>query len=793
MKAKSINVLEYNKVIAQLGEQAGSVMAKKIITELRPFHDVPQIEDSLAETTEAVKMIIHKGSLPLGGFYDIEDSLHLAKKGGTLTMRELLQVHYNLRIARQVTTFMKSDLPPLPILESICEVIAVHRRLEENIDRCILSEDEMSDNASPELKRIRRAIVRQNDALKARMNQIINSSDNKTLLQDAIVTVRDGRYVIPVKQEHRGKFPGIVHDQSATGATLFIEPQVIVNLNNELRQLELEEKAEIERILAELSGNVAEHNQELLNNQKLLIDLDVIMAKGKLSVIQKGEEPQINTTGRLVLKEARHPLIDAKKAVPINIAIGTNYNTLVITGPNTGGKTVTLKTVGLLSMMAQSGLHIPAAGGSEIPVFQHIFADIGDEQSIEQSLSTFSSHMTNIVDIVDHTDADSLVLLDELGAGTDPTEGAALAISILETLAAKGAKTIATTHYTELKKYAISTEGVENASMEFNVETLSPTYRLAIGIPGKSNAFEISRKLGLQADIIEKARHLLDGGDIQFEDVITALEADKKAAEEERDEAIMLNIAMKKQKEELDENTRKLEEQRDKIISQAKEEARRMIREAQEVCKEVQEELRELNKLENMGERNRRFDASRKRIKDAAGKYREKIIREVNDNPVAPEDLKLGDRVKVLTLNQKGEITGLPDDKGELTVQIGIMKMKVKLTDIMLIQGGILDTNIPKKKKTRSYGSMYKAKAQSVSISVDVRGKNLDDARMDVDKYLDDAYMAGLKEVTVIHGRGEGVLKKGLTEMFRRHKHVKSFRKGNFDEGGDGVSVVTLK
>lgn len=792
MKKKTIHVLEYNKIIAKLGEQAGSEMAKKIISELRPFREAPVIRELLTETTEAVTLIVHKGPLPLSGFYDIENSLHLARKGGSLTMKELLQVHYNMSLARRVTTFLKSDLPPLPVIQSIGEVIAVHKNLEEEIDRCILSEDEMADNASSELRNIRRAIARQGDALKARMNQILNSADNKSILQDSIVTMRDGRYVIPVKQEHRAKVPGIIHDQSATGATLFIEPQVIVNLNNELRQLELQEKAEMERILAELSGRVAEHYRDLLNNQKLLIQLDVIMAKGKLSAAQHGEEPSITEGEELILKEARHPLIDPKKVVPINVSLGGDYNTLVITGPNTGGKTVTLKTVGLLSMMAQTGLHIPAAGGSQIPVWQDIFADIGDEQSIEQSLSTFSSHMTNIVDIVEHAGAGSLVLVDELGAGTDPTEGAALAISILENLYAKGARTIATTHYTELKKYAISTDGVENASMEFNVETLSPTYRLAIGIPGKSNAFEISKKLGLHPDIIEKSRQLLDVGDIRFEEVISALEADKKAAEEERDEAIMLNIAMKKQKEELDKKQRKLEEQKTKILNQAKEEARQLIREAEEVSKEVQEELRELNRLESMGQRNKKFDENRKRIKDAAGKYREKVIREVNDNPVAPEDLKLGDRVKVLSLGQKGEIVGLPDDKGELVVQVGILKAKIKVDDIMLIQGGALDTNIPKKVK-KSYGSMYRAKAQNVSMSIDVRGKNLDDATMDVDKYLDDATMAGLKEVTVIHGRGEGILKKGLQDMMRTHKHVSRFRKGSFDEGGDGVTVVTLK
>ncbi len=792
MREKTIRILEYNKILTKLEEQAGSEMAKKVVSGLRPFHEIPVIRDMLMETTEAVRLILHKGPLPLGGFYDIEDSLHRARKGGSLTMKQLLQIHFNLSLARRVTTFLKSDLPPLPVIQSIGEVIAVHKNLEDEIDRCILSEDEMADNASPELKQIRRAILRQNDALKSKINHIINSAENRTMLQDAIVTVRDGRYVIPVKQEHRGKFPGIVHDQSSTGATVFIEPQVIVNLNNELRQLELQEKAEIERILAELTARVAEHYHDLLNNQKLLVQLDVIMAKGKLSMLQHGEEPQISEDGELVLKEARHPLLDPKKVVPIDLSIGGSYNTLVITGPNTGGKTVTLKTAGLLSMMAQTGLHIPAAGGSRIPVWKGIFAVIGDEQSIEQSLSTFSSHMTNIVDIVKHAGEGCLVLVDELGAGTDPTEGAALAIAILEDLEKKGAATIATTHYTELKKYAISTEGVENASMEFNVETLSPTYRLAIGVPGKSNAFEISQKLGLPGEIIETSRRLLDGGDIQFEEVISALEADKKAAEEERDEAVRLNQEMKIRKEELEQQAKKLEEKKTEILNKAKEEARQILQEAKDVSKEVQEELRELKKIESLGQRNRIFDENRKKLRDAAGKYREKVIREVNDNPVSAEELRLGDRVKVLSLGQNGEIVTLPDEKGELTVQVGILKAKVNLDDIMLIEGGALDVNRPRKVR-KNYGSMYKTKTQNVSISIDVRGKSLDDAVMDVDKYLDDATMAGLKEVTIIHGRGEGILRKGLQEMMRSHKHVKRFRKGNFDEGGDGVTVVTLK
>ena len=789
MKEKTLNVLEYNKIIGMLVEQAGSEMTKTVISELKPFDNVSEIAERQGETTEAVRLINYKGPLPVGGFYDIEESVSLARNGGTLTMAQLLKILYNMKTAERVVSFLKGDIPEIPIICSVAELLAVHKRLADEIDRCILSEDEMADNASPELRSIRRAMVRQNEALKVKMNHILNSADNKTILQDSIVTMRNGRYVIPVKQEHRSRVPGIVHDQSGTGATLFIEPQAIVNLNNELRQLELDEKAEINRILAELSDGVSEHYHDLVNNQRLLLELDLFMAKGRLSIAMGGEEPEMNEDGIMELKAACHPLIDREKVVPINISLGGSYDTLVITGPNTGGKTVTLKTAGLLSLMAQTGLHIPAAPGSRLPVYSNVFADIGDEQSIEQSLSTFSSHMTNIVDIVEEAGKGSLVLLDELGAGTDPTEGAALAIAILEKLAQNGASSISTTHYTELKKYAISTDGVENASMEFDVETLSPTYRLVIGIPGKSNAFEISRKLGLPQEITERAAGLLEAGDIAFEDVISALEEDKKRAEEERDEAILINIEMKRQKEELDKKTKKFEEQKEKELERAREKAREIISEAREVSEEVKEELKAIAKLESMGERNVRFDRSRKRLREIENRNRQTIKRETNENPVDPSRLSLGSRVKILTLNQNGEVISLPDDKGDLQVQVGIMKIGVNIKDIMLIEQGK-----PKKKpKTSGYGSLYRKKAQNVSASIDVRGKSLDDAVMDVEKYIDDAFISGLEQVTVIHGRGEGILRKGIQEMLKRHKNVTSFRKGGFNEGGDGVTVIKLK
>lgn len=663
-------------------------------------------------------------------------------------------------------------------------------RLAENIDRCILSEDEMADNASPKLKDIRRSIIRQNDSIKNRLNNILNSADNKTYLQEAIVTIRDGRYVVPVKAEHRGRFPGIVHDQSSTGATIFIEPQVIVNLNNELRELELAEQAEIERILAELSSAVAEHFHPIMNNQKLLITLDVIFAKGKLSVRMKGESPEIAAGGELVLKQARHPLIDAQKAVPIDVSVGGDYTTLVVTGPNTGGKTVTLKTVGLLTVMAQSGLHIPAAGTSRIPVFEEVFADIGDEQSIEQSLSTFSSHMKNIVSILKEADDKSLVLLDELGAGTDPTEGAALAISVLENLKSWGAYTIATTHYNELKKYALSTEGVENGSMEFDVATLSPTYRLLTGVPGKSNAFEIARKLGLSESLIERAQQLLERGDIEFEDVIDNIERDRKKAEEAREEAMRISAAVRKQQEEMNKREEALKAREEEVLRKAKEEARDILKEAKEIASDVSKELRELNKLDSMGERNRQFDRNRTRLREAEGRVAEKLVKRVNQSPVNASKLSVGDRVKVLTLDQVGEILTLPDEKGDLQVKIGIMKANINVEDLMFMEE---DENSKNSGKSGRYGQLYKSKAQSISMSINLQGKNLEDAIMDMDKYLDDAYIAGLKEVTIIHGRGEGILKEGLRKVLRKHKLAASYRKGKYDEGGDGVTIVTLR
>ena len=790
MNKKTLKVLEYYKIIELLKNEADSDVGREIISELVPLKDPRIIEHALDETGEATRLIIFKGPLPLGNFYDVKNHVTMAQKGGTLAISELLKVLYNMKISRDVKKYIGDDVPDLPIIADLIEVIETFKNLEEDLDKSIENEEEISDNASAELRRIRRSIVRQNDSIKARIHNIITRSDNRSVLQDAIVTVRDGRYVIPVKQEHKSKVPGIIHDQSGSGATVFIEPQIIVNMNNELRELELSEQAEIAKIIKELSQRVGEVGRSLINNQDILAQLDVIMAKGKLAQKQNAERPQLSKNRVLDLKSARHPLIDEKKVVPIDIKVGNGYDALIVTGPNTGGKTVTLKTAGLLSMMAQTGLHIPAASQSKIPVYREIFADIGDEQSIEQSLSTFSSHMKNIVGIVEKAGENTLVLLDELGAGTDPAEGAALAISILESLRVKGATILATTHYTELKKYALKEDGVENASMEFDVATLSPTYVLEIGVPGKSNAFEISSKLGLSSEIIEKSRSFLDKGDIAFEEVISAIENDKKRAEMERDEAIALNVEIHRQKRLMEEKLEKVKKQEEKMLSGAREEARKILREAKEVAKKAQDEIKDLAKVESLGERNRRLENAKRKIKDAAGRYRETFIIEENQNPISIDDVEIGDRVKVLKLGQNGEIVGLPEGKGEIPVQVGMMKIKCKAKDLKIIADGRKKI---KPKTKANYGSLYKCKTQGISRSVNVRGENLHDALNIAEKYIDDAFMAKLKEITIIHGRGEGVLKKGIHDMLKGNKQVDSYRYGEYNEGGHGVTIVTLK
>ena len=667
MNSKALRVLEYQKIVDMLTAECCSSLTRGKAMGLEPMTDSYDIGEALADTEEAVVVILKKGTPPIGNFYDISGFAHLAAKDGCLSMKQLLEVAYNLSAARRTAEYLSSDLPELPRIDGLASAISVLKSLEEEITRCIISEDEMADSASAELKRLRKAIIRQNEDIKTKIQKIVGASENKTFLQDAIVTMRQGRYVIPVKQEHKAKLAGIVHDQSASGATLFVEPQAIVTMNNELRELELAEDAEVKRILGELSYEVGCNELKIKANQEIMVKLDFMFAKGRLACSMNGFKPLINTDNIINLKKARHPLIDKKKAVPINLSIGDGYRTLVVTGPNTGGKTVTLKTVGLLCLMAQSGLFVPAAEGTTLPVFREIYADIGDEQSIEQSLSTFSSHMTNIVSIVESSTRDSLVLLDELGAGTDPTEGAALAISILNHLYNKLATTIATTHYTELKKFALSTKGVRNASMEFDVETLSPTYRLIIGVPGKSNAFEISRKLGLSDKIIDHARRFIEEGDAAFEDVITSIEADRKKAEDDAKEAEEIRAQLEKAKERMERNEEKLRKQREEILNEAKDEARILIEDAR---KEIDELRKQINETIDNAELNSKIEEGRRRLAEKKKDYARAEEKTENTEKPDAKDIKVGIRVNVLSVDGKGTVLTLPDDKGDMFVQV---------------------------------------------------------------------------------------------------------------------------
>lgn len=793
MNQKALETLEYKKIIAQLKREMGSAASAKLADELTPLTSEKIIKEELRSTTEAVDLIVRKGPLPTGGLYDIREALLLAKKGGSLTMRQLLEVQNVLGISSEVVAFMHDDaLPELKYIGEMVDLIVEFTALEKEISRCILTEDEMADNASPKLKDIRRNIHQQNQAIKNKLSRIITSSSNKTYLQDAIVTMRDGRYVIPVKQEYRSFFPGMVHDQSKGGATLFIEPQGVVELNNKLRELEVEEQLEIARILAELSSRVAEHYREIRSNLELLTKLDFIMAKGKLSCKMHASEPKIDADGELRLISARHPLIEYKKAVPVDIRIGGDYRTLIITGPNTGGKTVSLKTAGLLVMMAQSGLHIPASHASTLPIFGEVFADIGDEQSIEQSLSTFSSHMKNIVSIIDKASYDSLVLVDELGAGTDPTEGAALAIAILERFYDSGALTMATTHYNELKKYALATSGVENAAMEFDVETLTPTYRLLIGVPGKSNAFEISKKLGLSESVIERASEHIKHGDMEFENVISSIEDDKRKAAADRLDAESMRAEIEERLKKLEEKEKAVSEKRADIIAEAKREARELLREIKSAVKDVQKDLRRLQKSGAHTNLNTgALEKSRRKINEAEDLVSEKVVKQVNSEPVSADTLKIGDRVKLLTIGQNGTILSLPDEKGNLMINIGALKVKARLQDLMLINEG--KDRKPQAKSSSKYGSLLRSKSSSVSASINVMGKNLEDALADVEKYLDDVYMAGLDMVSIIHGRGGGILKDGIRQMLKRKKYVDSYGAASYNDGGEGVTVVRMK
>ena len=799
MNSKILTLLEFNKILDLLRDQAGSGLAKERIEQLEPMTNMRMAKDALTETTEAVSVIVHKGSIPVGEIGDISSIVSMARRGRCLSMRELLQVRTSIASSRAVKTFLKEDMPEgLKIIPEIAGLLDPQVKLEHDIYDAIISEDEMSDNASPVLKSIRRDMRNKNDLIKSRLQKMVSSSSAKSHLQDAIVTMRNGRYVIPVKREYISLFPGMVHDQSSTGATLFVEPQAVVTLNNELRQLELDEHAEIVRILELFSSRVGEHHQSLQNDQRLMAELDFINAKGKLSVMMDGAEPHLNEENIIDIKTGRHPLIPADKVVPTNIELGRDWTTLLITGPNTGGKTVTLKTIGLLCLMAQSGLHVPADERTSLPVLKEIFADIGDEQSIEQSLSTFSSHMKNIIEIFRNAGEGSLVLLDELGAGTDPLEGAALGIAELERLKEAGALVAATTHYTELKKYALSTPGVENASMEFNVETLSPTYRLRVGLPGKSNAFEISEKLGLDKSIIERAAELMGEEQLEFEEAVSRVEADQAAAEARLAEAGREREAAQEAMSEAEKELAKARAEAAKIVEDARKKAGVMLRDAQGTIDEIASELRDIqHKKKNAGFNEGHIAGGaaegRRKLRQAESALRPAEAPKVETIQTGkmpdPEDLKIGMRVKYTKLDQTGDVESLPDSRGNFRIRLGSIRMTVNVKDVVIAES---EPQGNKDKKKSKYGNMSFGKTKTVSTEINLIGMNLDDATDRMNKYIDDAFLAGLKTVNIIHGRGSGILRKGLRAELRRNKHVESYKSAPYDQGGEGNTIVTL-
>ncbi len=799
MNSKILTLLEFNKILDLLRDQAGSGLAKERIVQLEPMTNMRMAKDALTETTEAVSVIVHKGSIPVGEIGDISSIVSMARRGRCLSMRELLQVRASIASSRQVKAFLKEDMPEgLKVISEIAGLLDPEVRLEKDIYDAIISEDEMSDNASPVLKSIRRDMRNKNDLIKSRLQKMVSSSSAKSHLQDAIVTMRNGRYVIPVKREYISLFPGMVHDQSSTGATLFVEPQAVVTLNNELRQLELDEQAEITRILELFSSRVGEHSQSLLNDQRLMAELDFINAKGKLSVMMDGAEPQLNGDNIIDIKTGRHPLIPADKVVPTNIELGRDWTTLLITGPNTGGKTVTLKTIGLLCLMAQSGLHVPADERTSLPVLKEIFADIGDEQSIEQSLSTFSSHMKNIIEIFRNAGEGSLVLLDELGAGTDPLEGATLGIAELERLKEAGALVAATTHYTELKKYALSTPGVENASMEFNVETLSPTYKLRVGLPGKSNAFEISEKLGLDKSIIERAAELMGEEQLEFEEAVSRVEADQAAAEARLAEAGREREAAQEAMSEAEKELAKARAEAAKIVEDARKKAGVMLRDAQGTIDEIASELRDIqHRKKNAGFNEGHIAGgaaeSRRKLRQAESALKPADAPKVETIQTGkmpdPEDLKVGMKVKYTKLDQTGDVESLPDSRGNFRIRLGSIRMTVNVKDVVIAESAPQGN---KEKKKAKYGNMSFGKTKNVSTEINLIGMNLDDATERMNKYIDDAFLAGLKTVNIIHGRGSGILRKGLRAELRRNKHVESYKSAPYDQGGEGNTIVTL-
>lgn len=792
MNQKALSSLEYPKIIERLTEKASSPMGKELCRKLQPSTDINKIRLMQTQTKDALTRLFQKGSVSFGSVKDIRGSLKRLEIGSSLGIMEILSVCALLENTSRVKAYSRGDRSDLPSdsLDSMFEQLAPLTPLSSEIRRCILSEDEISDDASPALRQVRRNMKVTNDRIHTQLSGLVNGNA-RTYLQDSVITMRNGRYCIPVKAEYKGQVPGMIHDQSSTGSTLFIEPMAVVKLNNDMRELELQEQKEIEIILAGLSEQIAEEREAIALNLELMVQLDFIFARAGLAMDMNGSEPVFNEEGRVLLKKARHPLIPKKKVVPIDIRLGDDFDLLIITGPNTGGKTVSLKTVGLLTLMGQAGLHIPALDRSELALFHEIYADIGDEQSIEQSLSTFSSHMTNIVSFLEKADSRSLVLFDELGAGTDPTEGAALAISILSYLHDKGIRTMATTHYSELKVYALSTPGVENACCEFSVETLRPTYRLLIGIPGKSNAFAISSKLGLSDQIIERAKEQISEQDESFEDVLSSLEENRVTIENERLEIARYKEEIKTLKAQLESRQEKLDAQRDRILRQANEEAHKVLEEAKDYADQTMKLFHKFQKNNvDTSAVERERQELRKRMNKAEKNMSDRQETKKPKKQLTAKDIRPGDSVKVLSMNLKGTVGSRPDSKGFLFVQMGIIRSKVHLSDLELVDEPVITT--PSLQKTGA-GKIRMSKSASVSTEINLLGRTVDEAIAELDKYLDDAYIAHLKSVRIVHGKGTGALRKGIHDYLRRQKHVSSFRLGEFGEGDAGVTIVDFK
>ncbi|MCI8514160.1 MAG: endonuclease MutS2 [Lachnospiraceae bacterium] len=790
MNEKALNTLEYTKILARLEEFAATPSGKEKCRNLTPMTDIREIRAAAEQTSDALSRILKKGALSFGGVKDIRDSLMRLQIGSALSIHELLNIASLLEAADRAVAYNRKDTEETPSdsLDSLFERIEPLSHLCREIRRCLPSEEEVSDDASPGLRQVRRRLRSAQERVHTQLNSVLNAS--RPYLQDGVITMRDGRYCLPVKAEYKARFPGMVHDQSSTGSTFFIEPMAIVKLNNEIRELQIKEQQEIEAVLTSLSSRAAEETEALSCDFHALCELDFIFAKGQLSRRQKGSEPLFNTEGRIHLKDARHPLLDPEKVVPVELFLGDTFDLLIVTGPNTGGKTVSLKTAGLLTLMGQAGLHIPAFQGSELAVFAEVYADIGDEQSIEQSLSTFSAHMTNIVSFLEKADQNSLVLFDELGAGTDPVEGAALATAILDSLLKRRVRTMATTHYSELKIYALSTERVENASCEFDVESLRPTYRLLIGVPGKSNAFAISKKLGLPDAVIEEARNYIGEQEEAFEDVLSDLENTRKALESEREEAARYKDEISRLKNRLSRTENNLEERRERLTREADEEARRIVSEAKAFADET---IRRINKLTNDSDLRRELEKERQSLNQKLNAIDQKRLPKTPSKAkaVRPENLHIGDAVRVLSMNVKGTVSTLPNAKGELYVQMGILRSLIHIKDLELVQEATVSG--PGMEKKRSHASRIKvSKSLSVSPELNIIGMTTDEAVPLVDKYIDDAYLAHLGTVRIIHGRGTGALKNAVHNLLKKTKHVKSYRLGSFGEGDAGVTIAEL-